>query len=115
MADCRPDLLRSLVVLSHPHPAAFGRASALDADGQRRRSRNHRAFDDPETATKLLENDARRLRMLRNEGVPEEEVDYYMSVLGEHNALESALAWYRATSGMDLAVIGAIDAPTTLS
>src|SRR5262245_28346611 len=39
-----PERLASLTVLSRPHPAAFRRAWQDDADGQRYRSRHHRAF-----------------------------------------------------------------------
>jgi pimeloyl-ACP methyl ester carboxylesterase len=92
--------LRSLTVLSRPHPQAFRRALQSDADGQRHRSRHHRAFLEPETVSRLLEDDGRRLRRtLADQGVPPASVDEYLSVLGTPAALEAAVAWYRAAAG----------------
>ena len=45
-ASRHPDRLRSLTVLSRPHPAAFAASFAVDPD-QAERSKHHRAFDDP--------------------------------------------------------------------
>jgi pimeloyl-ACP methyl ester carboxylesterase len=107
-ATRHPDRLASLTVLSRPHPRAFGRAFRADADGQQHRSRHHRAFLDPGTGPKLLEDDARRLRRtLREAGVLDAHVEEYLSVLADPPALEAALDWYRAASG-DLT---AMDAP----
>ena len=44
-------------------------------------------------------------------GVPPETVDDYVVVLGSPDALESALAWYRASPNL-AAAIGIIDVPT---
>ena len=107
-----PNRLASLTVLSRPHPSAFRQAMAADADGQRTRSRHHKAFLEAETGPLLLAEGARRLRgMLRNQGVPEPHVQEYLSVLGNAEAIEAALAWYRAAdlSGM---MAGVITVPT---
>jgi pimeloyl-ACP methyl ester carboxylesterase len=112
VAARHPDRLRSLTVLSRPHPSAFRDALSADADDQRHRSRHHRAFDDPNTATMLLADDARRLRRgLVDNGVPDDAVDHYLSVLGTVDALDAALAWYRATS-LGAVAIGAVTVPT---
>jgi pimeloyl-ACP methyl ester carboxylesterase len=103
-----PHRIASLTVLSRPHPAAFRTAFRADADGQRHRSRHHRAFLEAETGPKLLADGARRLRRnLSDAGVPPSHVEEYLSVLAEPEALEAALAWYRAAAG-DLT---AMDAP----
>jgi len=96
LAGQQPERVRSLSVLSRPHPAAFARAFKGDPD-QAHRSRHHRAFLDPDTAGLLLADDARRLRRnLRDQGVPETGIAGYLEVLGEPAALEAALNWYRA-------------------
>ena len=113
VAHRHPERLASLAVLSRPHPSAFQEALQSDADGQRHRSRHHRAFDDPNTAALLLADDARRLRRgLVDNGVPDDAADLYVSVLGTVDALDAALAWYRATS-LGAVAIGAVRVPTT--
>ena len=92
-----PERVLSLAVLSRPHPSAFRRAIQEDASGQRHRSRHHRAFLDPATGPKLLEEDGRRLReVLAAQGVPADAVALYLSTLLDPQAIEAALAWYRA-------------------
>jgi len=112
VADRHPDRLASLTVLSRPHPAAFRRAMA-DDEGQRHRSRHHRAFHDPATAGLLLEDDARRLRgMLADAQVPAASIDEYLGVLGTTEALDGALAWYRAAGALTQIDVGAVSVPT---
>jgi pimeloyl-ACP methyl ester carboxylesterase len=94
-----PERVLSLAVLSRPHPSAFRRAIQEDASGQRHRSRHHRAFLDPATGPKLLEDDGRRLReVLAAQGVPADAVALYLSTLLDPQAIEAALAWYRAAA-----------------
>ncbi len=112
VADRYPDRLASLTVLSRPHPASFARALQAPDSDQKHRSRHHRAFLDPATAQLLLEEDARRLRRnLHEAGVPEAAVADYVSVLGTPQAMEAALAWYRAQEGLR-AKLGTISVPT---
>lgn len=97
-----PERLLSLTVLSRPHPAAFAAAFTSDP-GQAERSKHHRRFDDPETADLLLADDAHRLRrLLGASGVPPADVDQYLTVLGDRDALDAALNWYRAATGAGL-------------
>jgi pimeloyl-ACP methyl ester carboxylesterase len=113
VADRHPDRLASLTILSRPHPGAFRRALDADGDGQRHRSRHHRAFHDPATAGLLLEDDARRLRrMLADANVPPSSIDEYVSVLGTTEALEAALAWYRAAGTLAQTEVGPVRVPT---
>jgi pimeloyl-ACP methyl ester carboxylesterase len=109
-----PERLASLTVLSRPHPGAFRRAFRADTDDQRHRSRHHKGFLEPTTGPKLLEDGARRLRRnLLDAAVPPAHVEEYLSVLGDSQALEAALAWYRAATG-DLAAMdaGPVTVPT---
>ena len=112
-ADRHPGRLRSLTVLSRPHPAAFRRAFKENADDQQHRSRHHRIFHDPATGPRLLEDGARRLRAgLADHGVGPAAVAEYVSVLGEPTALEAALAWYRAAGTLTAVEVGPVTVPT---
>ena len=112
-AAAHPDRLASLTVLSRPHPGAFRAAFKANADGQQDRSKHHKAFHDPTTATKLLDEGARRLRRsMHDQGVPSASIDGYVSVLGTVPALDSALAWYRAAGLLANAEVGAVAVPT---
>ncbi|MGH1493763.1 MAG: alpha/beta fold hydrolase [Acidimicrobiales bacterium] len=113
-ASRHPDRLRSLTVLSRPHPAAFAASFSVDP-AQAERSKHHRGFDNPATADLFLDQDARRLRrLLAGSGVPDEDVDGYLEVLGQREALDAALNWYRAASGAGLAAAetAAVTVPT---
>ena len=100
-------------VLSRPHPAAFRRAFREDADNQKYRSRHHKAFLDPNTATRLLEDGGRRLRrQLRESRVREAACEEYLSVLGHRDALEAALSWYRAAGALASMEVGTVTVPT---
>jgi pimeloyl-ACP methyl ester carboxylesterase len=113
VAGWHPERLASLSVLSRPHPAAFRRAFEADAEGQQKRSGHHRAFHDPATAELLLEDGARRLRAaLSEQGVGDAAIEEYLSVLGTQEALEAALAWYRAAGALTRLEVGVIEVPT---
>lgn len=110
-----PERVLSLSVLSRPHPAAF--ASGLRSDpAQRQRSKHHTAFGDPTTVSRLLEDDARRLRRLyANAQVPEADAGAYLDLLADPAALEAAVEWYRAAAtqgGLALADVGPCTVPT---
>jgi pimeloyl-ACP methyl ester carboxylesterase len=113
VAARHPQRLASLTVLSRPHPGAFRLALRDDVDDQRHRSRHHRAFHDPDTARLLLADDARRLRrLLVDSQVPPSSIDEYLSVLGSTDALEAALAWYRAAGTLSAIDAGVVVVPT---
>lgn len=96
LAAHHPERVETLTVLSRPHPQAFLQAFRNDRT-QARRSRHHRAFQDPASARLLLEDDARRLRRsFAEQGVQVAEQDAYLSVLGDPAALDAAINWYRA-------------------
>ena len=112
VADKYPERLASLTILSRPHPKSFRRALLDETGDQKHRSRHHRAFLEPETGALLLKDNARRLRDgLSGQGVPAAALEEHLSVLGNPEALEAALAWYRANKGL-AADIGTIKVPT---
>ncbi len=104
-----PERVASLTVLSRPHPLSFRRALQEDPD-QKHRSRHHGKFLAPDTADKLLVDDARPMR----EGLfgqSAESVKQHLGILGTKPALEAALAWYRANKGLS-GDFGATKVPT---
>lgn len=112
VAGEHPDRLASLTILSRPHPSSFRRALLKEDGDQKHRSRHHRKFLEPETGPMLLEENARRLRRnLATQGVPDAAIEEHLGVLGNPEALEAALAWYRANKGL-AADIGTIRVPT---
>ena len=101
-----PERVRTLTVLSRPHPAAFARAMSEDEE-QSDRSRHHRAFQDPTTAQRLLADDCARLRAtLADQGVPARAIDAYLDPLSSPGALDAALNWYRAGAGTTSTLAG---------
>ena len=109
VANSYPERLASLTVLSRPHPLSFRRALQEDPD-QKHRSRHHGKFLEPETADKLLADNAKAMR----EGLfgqSAESVTQHLSILGTQPALEAALAWYRANKGLS-GDFGPIKVPT---
>ena len=111
IADRYPNRLASLTVLSRPHPNAFNRALQMADGEQARRSQHHKAFLDPNAATRLLADDAQWLReRLAHSGVPAEAIERHISVLGNAPTMEAALTWYRAR-GAIRAPLGAVGVP----
>jgi pimeloyl-ACP methyl ester carboxylesterase len=112
LADRFPERLASLTVLSRPHPNAFNRALQMPDGEQARRSRHHTAFLEPDAADVVLADDAKWLReRLAAAGVPPEAIELHLSVLGNREAMEAALAWYRAR-GAIRGPLGIIEVPT---
>jgi pimeloyl-ACP methyl ester carboxylesterase len=111
LADCFEQRLASLTILSRPHPNAFNRALMQDAD-QPHRSRHHKAFLEPGAADVVLADDCKWLReRLTAAGVPQAAIDAHLAVLGNKQAMEAALAWYRAR-GAIRGPLGPIRVPT---
>ena len=112
LADRFPERLASLTVLSRPHPNAFNRALQMPDGDQAHRSRHHKAFLEPGAADLLLADDAKWLReRLAAAGVPAGAIEQHLSVLGNKDAMQAALAWYRAR-GAIRTPLGPIRVPT---
>lgn len=112
LADRFPQRLASLTVLSRPHPNAFNRALQMTDGDQAQRSRHHTAFLEPDAADVVLANDAKWLReRLAANGVPAAAIAKHLAVLGNKEAMEAALAWYRAR-GSIRGPLGPIRVPT---
>jgi pimeloyl-ACP methyl ester carboxylesterase len=112
LADRFPHRLKSLTVLSRPHPNAFNRALQLPDGDQAHRSRHHKAFLEPDAADVVLADDAKWLReRWAANGVSSAAIELHLGVLGNKAAMEAALAWYRAR-GAIRGPLGMIDVPT---
>jgi pimeloyl-ACP methyl ester carboxylesterase len=112
LADRYPQRLASLTVLSRPHPNAFNRALQMPDGEQARRSGHHKAFLEPDAADVVLADNAKWLRVrLAANGVPADAIERHLSVLGNKEAMEGALAWYRAR-GAIRGPLGPIRVPT---
>lgn len=111
IADRYPERLASLTILSRPHPASFNRALEQDPR-QKERSGHHRWFLEPDAVPKILADDVRWLRTrLAANGVPDTAIEQHLSVIGNPQAMEAALAWYRAR-GTHHAPVGPTKVPT---
>jgi len=93
-----PARVRSLFVLSRPHPAAFAKAMQEDK-AQAERSRHHRAFREDDAIARMRQANLAPLRKgMIDQGVPADDADIYVLALLEPGAIEGAMSWYRATN-----------------
>jgi pimeloyl-ACP methyl ester carboxylesterase len=114
-----PDRLRSLTVVSTPHPAAF--TASLKAGGgrggegdQAQRSSYMEFFQQPDVPEQMfLADNAAGLRGLFQATLLEgDDVEEYVRVLTQPYAMTAALNWYRAASIGDVEHMGPITTPT---
>lgn len=109
-ADAHPGRLRTLTVVSTPHPRALAKTLRTDQD-QRERSQYMIAWrETPATEQLMLENDAEELRTLFGGKLPPGTLEAYLRRLSEPGALTGALNWYRA--GRPDHAIGVVAVPT---
>ena len=108
LAAWAPEHVRSLTVLSTPHPRALARS--LVRSDQALRSLYVGAFQVPRLPERLL---ARSIpALLERSGVPPEDAGRYTARMREPNALRAALNWYRALP-LSRRAVGAVTVPTT--
>jgi pimeloyl-ACP methyl ester carboxylesterase len=96
VADRVPDRVRTLTVVSTPHPRALGLALREDEDQQQRSGYMQLFRQARQPERMLLGEDAKGLRGIFERSVPRSRVDEYVSRLSEEGALTAALHWYRA-------------------
>jgi pimeloyl-ACP methyl ester carboxylesterase len=112
LADRYPQRLASLTILSRPHPNAFNRALQAPDGEQAKRSKHHKAFLEPDAADVVLADNSKWLRdRWAANGVPSGAMEKHLAVLGNKDAMEGALAWYRAR-GAIRGPLGPIRVPT---
>lgn len=109
-ADAHPGRVRTLSVVSTPHPGALATVLRTDPD-QRARSEYMRDWrETPATEERMLADDAKGLRAAFAGKVPPDSVEAYVRHLSRPGALTAALNWYRA--GRPDGPIGVIGVPT---
>jgi len=120
MAAQSPERVRSLAVVSTPHPGAMRAAlSGADPD-QAKRSSYISLFRKPEEPERMLLGDDGSGRDLRdvfvNAGMPDAAVDEYvpeyLGVLLQPGALTAALNWYRALDASEVSSLPPVMVPT---
>ncbi|HEY7071655.1 MAG TPA: alpha/beta hydrolase [Acidimicrobiales bacterium] len=106
--------LRTLTVVSTPHPGAMGLALSGELGGdQAQRSGYMEIFRAPDSQDQFLANDALGLKNLfAVSGMPEGMADPYLEALGTPEALGAALNWYRAADLTLIEGLGPITMPT---
>ena len=103
-----PDRVRTLTVLSVPHPRAMIEALRTD-DDQRARSQYMRTFAQARYDEELLADDAKQLRAFFSDAV---DVEPIVAAASEPGALSSWLAWYPGQRLEDLGDTPAVPVPT---
>lgn len=118
VAARHPERVRTLTVLSVPHPRAFLEALATDPD-QKERSAYMKEFATPGHEHVLLADGAQGLRALFDAGldgrsgpVDGVDVDHVVARLGTPQQLRHALDWYAAQTYDRAASTPSVEAPT---
>ena len=112
LAAWPPDRVRTLSVLSVPHPAAM--AKAMVTSDQALRSYYMFAFQLPLLPERLLLSGGGTplRRMLRGGGLSREAAAHYVARMREPGALSAALGWYRAMPLSTRDRVGTVRVPT---
>jgi pimeloyl-ACP methyl ester carboxylesterase len=109
VAGRHPDRLRTLTVLSTPHPRAM--RNSIRHGEQRERSGYMQFFRTPEAEAFLLDNEGAGLRMLfEASGLSASDAAVYLRHLQEPGALTGGLNWYR---GADIGLVDGLGPITT--
>lgn len=108
-----PQRVRTLTVVSTPHPEAFTDVLRSDDADQRQRSSYMQVFRAEGSEDGMLAEDATGLRFIFDaSGMPADEAAPYIEAMQEPGALKAALNWYRAADLRLVEGLGTIDMPT---
>ena len=118
VAGRHPEKIRTLTILSVPHPLAF--TKALGGDDQKGRSSYIEMFRQVGVAEEMFLADAGDGRgpgaglrgLFAQTGLSEAESEPYVRILTTPGAMTAALNWYRAADGADLLGLAPISMPT---
>jgi pimeloyl-ACP methyl ester carboxylesterase len=112
VAGLHPDRLKSLTVLSTPHPLAFGAALSAEGGDQQQRSGYITIFREVGVAERALlgeDGSGDGLRMMFGaSGLATDDVEVFVKVMTEPGAMTAALNWYRATEIDQISAVGEI-------
>jgi pimeloyl-ACP methyl ester carboxylesterase len=106
--------LRTLSILSVPHPFAFGRALAGEGGSDQAQRSGYMAFFRSDgAADSFLADDAAGLRnVYALSGLEGVDVEPYVEVLTQPGAMQAALNWYRAADITAVEGLGPVTTPT---
>lgn len=117
VAGRHPDRLRTLTVVSTPHPVAFGEAKkagpSADGDDQAAKSSYIDLFRAPGSEETILADGGDTFRRsLEAIGLDSESAAHYVGLFAEPADLVGPLNWYRGADPTDSDGLGAITTPT---
>ncbi len=116
VASRNPERIRSLSVVSTPHPVALEHALLHGDPEQASRREATSSLQEPDEPERLLlgpdADGSGLLRVLRESGLDEEDAEVYVTALSEPGALTAALNWYRALDRGALVDLEPIRVPT---
>src|SRR5258706_9337951 len=108
VAGRHPDRLRSLTILSVPHPSAFGRALVGEGGAdQKSRSSYIDFFRSDDAVPTFMQNGGDGLRNMFTMTGLMEGTDPYVEVLTQPGAMQAPLNWYKAPPPTDADALGA--------
>lgn len=111
VAGLHPDRVRTVSVVSTPHPDAMWAASHREGSDQRERSSYMKMFRTRGEAEELLLADDAKYLRAAYKGLSEPAIAEYLEVMRQPGALTGALNWYRAIEPKSLHDAGSIDVP----
>ncbi|MEU8136014.1 alpha/beta fold hydrolase [Streptodolium elevatio] len=111
VAGLHPARVRTVSVVSTPHPDAMWAASRQTGSDQRERSSYMKLFRTRGEAEELLLADDAKYLRAAFKGLSETAVAEYLDVLRQPGALTAALNWYRAIEPKSLHDAGSIEVP----
>jgi pimeloyl-ACP methyl ester carboxylesterase len=111
VAAAAPERLRSLTVVSVPHPAAFMRALADPSSEQAAKSSYIVGFQEPGAGDAMVADGGAGVRFAFEASGLDDDVDEHVRVLTDPGAIEAALHWYRAFD-FHAGALGDIEVPT---
>ena len=117
VAGRHPDRLRTLTVVSTPHPAAFAAAKKAgvspDGDDQVAKSDYMQVLRSDGAEELFLNDESAVFRaVLEGSGLSAEDAEHYIGRFDTVEAVAGPLAWYRAADPADSAGMGPITVPT---
>jgi len=111
VATHHPERLRSLTVLSTPHPGAFAKAIAESDQGEK--SGYMELFSQPDIAEQMMADDAAMLKFVYGAtGLTDEEAQPYLDALGTLDAVRAIFSWYAAGPARTEVQVSPITTPT---
>lgn len=116
VAARRPERVRSLGVVSTPHPLALRHAILREDPAQAARAGDMDAFYQPEAPERLLlgadGSGSGLYRLLADSGLDASHAGEYLDAFTAPGALTGALNWYRAMGEADLSGLPPVRVPT---